>query len=80
MLVIKIELHSAITKEVTEIGRAVIANDGSGTKESGNYWMKLYGENGELLEGASVGFRRNWPRLQKNCWELLSALLKDIYK
>ena len=38
MLVIKIELHSAITKKITVIGQAIIANDGTSySPQKGNY-------------------------------------------
>lgn len=37
MLLVRVELHSAITGEVTEIARMVIANEGGGTKERANY-------------------------------------------
>lgn len=37
MIVVKIELHSAITRQMTEIARAVIYNDGTGTDNRGNY-------------------------------------------
>lgn len=38
MLVVRVELWSAITGDKTEIARAVIANDGSGHAKRGNYW------------------------------------------
>lgn len=37
MVIVKVELHSAITKRVTELTRMTIANDGTGTKTVGNY-------------------------------------------
>ena len=37
MLVIKIELHSARTGKVDEIGRMLIANEGSGDAQRGDY-------------------------------------------
>jgi hypothetical protein len=37
MIVVKVELHSAITHRMTELGRLVIANDGTGTFATGNY-------------------------------------------
>jgi hypothetical protein len=41
MLVVTINLHSAITGEVSELGRMIIANDGSGDSEVGNYDVRL---------------------------------------
>jgi hypothetical protein len=40
MIVVKIELHSAITREVTQLGQMVIANTGKGTRSRGNYTVK----------------------------------------
>jgi hypothetical protein len=40
VIVVKVELHSAITGEVTEIGRMLIANTG-GTKKRGDYTAKV---------------------------------------
>lgn len=37
MLVVKVELHSAIDGSTQELGRMVIANDGTGTRTIGNY-------------------------------------------
>lgn len=38
MLIIRVELHSAITGVKSEIARMIIANDGNGTPSRGNYW------------------------------------------
>lgn len=40
MLVVRVELHSAITGDVSEIARMIIANDGTGTRTTGNYWAR----------------------------------------
>lgn len=37
MLVVKVELHSSITGEITELARLIIANDGTGDVKKGNY-------------------------------------------
>lgn len=37
MLVVKVELHSAVTGEVTEIARSVIYNTGEGSATRGHY-------------------------------------------
>lgn len=37
MLVVKVELHSAVTGEITEIARSVIYNTGEGTVTRGDY-------------------------------------------
>lgn len=83
MLVVKIELHSAITGQVTEIGKMIIANDGTGTREVGNYDVRL-GRRGvqELSKIYHKPSRRGrvleYRRLSKSVWELVSKALKSV--
>lgn len=44
MIVVKIELHSAVTSKVSSIGTLVIDNIG-GTKNKGNYRCRMYRKN-----------------------------------
>lgn len=55
MIIVKLELHSAITHTVKEIGRAVIWNDETGTRELGNYHVALCHE-------GSTDHERPWKR------------------
>jgi hypothetical protein len=41
VILIKVELHSAVTGKVTEIGRAHIFNDGAGDRRSGSYGARF---------------------------------------
>lgn len=41
MIVVKLELHSAIDHTITEVGRMYLTNDGTGTDEIGNYDVKI---------------------------------------
>lgn len=66
MIVVKIELWPhGLRAKAREIGRVVIANDGSGTAESGNYQVALshagiYGDKpGAWKSGTVTGHRRN---------------------
>jgi hypothetical protein len=43
MIVVKIELHSAVTKRVRHLYTLIISNDGTGTADRGNYDVKLGG-------------------------------------
>lgn len=53
MLVVKVELHSAITGEVTEIARSIIYNDGAGTRDKGDYKaFTLRGRNKAALDAS----------------------------
>lgn len=44
MIVVKIELHSAVTHEISNIGTLVIDNIG-GTRSRGNYRCRIYRSN-----------------------------------
>lgn len=84
MLVVKVELHSAITGETTEIARMIIHNEG-GTKSSGDYGVMVYrGRTREELD-KKVTIRRakvkNHPRLREHVWNLVTkALVAAGYK
>jgi hypothetical protein len=85
MIVVKIELHSAITRKITEIGRMYIANDGAGTPTRGDYRVAVCRRNSdevpaELLDyprprmpkAARFGVVRDYPRLSYNVWRLIA--------
>lgn len=82
MIVVKIELHSAITDEIKEIGRMVICNRG-GTRTKGEYSVD------QLLPGTKLkpgcldnpvrhGEVKDHLRLRKPVWNLLYKALKAI--
>jgi len=78
VLVVKVELHSARTGAITEIGRMVIVNDGTGTQERGNYNV------GVLRKGSQSKVQHetrveNYPRLSYSVWELVRRGLNSIY-
>ena len=68
MIVVKIELHSAITGKVAEIGRAHISNIG-GTFKRGHYEATVFkrGSTLELRRGTVL----DYPRLSYNVWRLI---------
>lgn len=82
MLVIRVELHSAITHEITEIARMQLYNDGEGTRTRGDYVGEVFrGRNFEALDLGTVhkrGAVKNWPRLQKHVWRLVTAMLLNM--
>lgn len=55
MIEITIRLHSAKTGEVTELGRMVICNDGTGDENRGNYNVYLG------RKGANISRTRDAP-------------------
>lgn len=88
MLVIKVELHSAITGKVSELARMVIANKGSGTRKRGDYKAVALRKrpNGEVpttvLAKDSDIFRQtdieDYPRESKHVWCLVARALNQM--
>ena len=79
MLVVKIELHSAVTGRVTTLAQAVIYNDGTGSKSVGNYKVVI-GRKGQSLKALlKKPWRRSvvtkFPRAQLGAWYLLREAL-----
>lgn len=83
MIVVKIELHSANTGEVTELGRAIIANVG-GTRSSGNYDVRVARKGTTDLKSvwgspARTGSVTQYPRLTYNVWRLVSRAIRAAF-
>lgn len=79
MLAVTMELfpHGRV-KHRQILGTLYITNDGTGTRESGNYHIQLT-ENkydGEVLETEVEGF----PRLDKDAWDLLYLAIEALRK
>ena len=86
MLVVKIELWSAITGKRQEIGRMYIANDGSsGNPKKGNYNVKVARKNSKDYKGwekishTREGKVLDYPRLSYNVWRLILRSLKACF-
>ena len=84
MLVVKVELHSAITKKVTPIAQMIIANVG-GTKTRGDYTVKVAHQKDiddfqkVWTEPQRTGSVTNYPRLSYHVWRLVLRALKSAY-
>lgn len=92
MIVVRVELHSAITGEVTEIGTTVISNAavyeggsrgdynvgvaGRKYSTSGKGVVNALGLSGEPLRTGSV---ENYPRRSYNVWRLVSRALRSAF-
>ena len=78
MIVIRVELHSAVTRRVTEIARMHICNIG-GSRQTGNYSAQTYcGRSSEKLSRGTVqrqGSIKNYPRLKLHVWHLVARAL-----
>jgi hypothetical protein len=83
MIVVKVELWSAVTGTKTELARMHIANTGiSASPSIGNYIVQtLKGRSTEQLDQRVVqreGCVMAWPRLDRHVWRLVTAALKDM--
>jgi hypothetical protein len=87
MIVVKVELHSAITGRVTELGRMIVANVG-GTRKRGDYKVKVGRKRagGEPIPNEDVwakpqrtGSVKDYPRLSYNVWRLISRAILSAF-
>lgn len=87
MLVIKVELWSAITGKKTEIARMSIANDStSATPNKGNYTAQTYrGRTQDALVAAMQaqaitrqGAVVDYPRKRLHVWNLVAQALQNM--
>lgn len=87
MLVLKLELHSARTGEITEIGRTIIANVG-GSTELGDYTCKVARKQPHGSEYSNLtvwkkplrtGTVTGYPRLRYNVWRLVIRSLLSAF-
>lgn len=78
MIIVRVELHSAITGHVTELARAHICNVG-GTATKGDYKVAtLRGRDTATLDRRVAqrrGTVRDYPRLSIHVWHLVARAL-----
>jgi hypothetical protein len=79
MIVVKVELHSAITGKVTELARMIVHNIG-GTRNSGDYEVEiLRGRSAKDLD-KRIAQRKarvlGHPRLSQHVWHLVEKALR----
>jgi hypothetical protein len=93
MLVVKVELHSSITGQTTELARMTVCNTAGGTRTRGDYAVAtMRGRDVEALatnmiawhclEKESAITRKgavlNHARLQEHVWNLVAKALKAM--
>ena len=90
MLVVRVELHPhGDETRMKELARMIIANDGTGTFERGNYWgLAAKGiVKGERMISPAImhpsrKMRRaevkNYPRASKHVWNLVARMLTNM--
>jgi hypothetical protein len=81
VIVVRVELHSAITRQVTEIARMHISNIG-GTANIGDYITHVFrGRSKEDLDKLRVnktGSVVGYPRLRLHIWNLVARALANM--
>lgn len=81
MIVVRVELHSALTRQVTELARLHICNVG-GTAESGDYEVRtLRGRDTAALDKGIVQRRGRvlrHARLALHVWHLVAKALTSV--
>lgn len=75
MIYVRIELWPGGDKDKREtIGEALIANDGLGTEQVGNYNFQLFGKRQRPLQKGKV---KNFSRKTKHVWDLVKLVLEE---
>jgi len=81
MIVVRVELHSAVTGRVTELARMFIWNVG-GSRERGEYdGATFIGRSKEQFKDGRVsraGHIGDHPRLALHVWHLVTRMLQDM--
>lgn len=83
MIVVRVELWSAVTGEKTELARMEIANKGDHPVHSkGNYSVRtLRGRSTKDLDARTTQRAaevKDWPRLALHIWNLVAAALAEM--
>lgn len=79
MILVRIELHSARTGKVTEIGRMAVINDGSiRSEDRGSYDVKIL-RKGNWSKVTSTARVENFPRRSYVVWRLILRGLMATY-
>ena len=76
MIVVTVELHSAVTGETSQIGEVKIVNDGTGTHEVGNDDVTAWLPGDTIARGKVVGFHR----LSHDVYDLLRYAIEALPK
>jgi hypothetical protein len=75
MLIVKIELHSAVSGEIKTVATGKIVNTGTGSPTQGNYRIELRDAAGRLWK---TGHIEGFPRKRLLAWDLLYRVLKKL--
>ena len=75
MLIVRIELHSAVTGQVTTIASGEIVNTGTGSSTQGNYRIELRDAAGRKWKSGHIA---GFPRKRLLAWDLLYRALEKL--
>lgn len=82
MIVVKVELHSAVTGDVTELARMHMSNTGEGTATRSDYLGETFiGRTTAALNRHTVSKRgdvRGHRRLDLHVWNLVAKMLNSM--
>lgn len=82
MIVIKVELWSAVSGNVTELARMLVSNDGTGIPNNMHYDVEvLRGRSKTDLDRRTVLKRTkilNWPSERLHVWNLVNKALTQL--
>jgi hypothetical protein len=82
MIIVRIELWSAVTGKTTELARMHISNNGHGSSRRGHYdGTTFIGRSSQALDRLRVsktGAVTNYPRLDLHVWNLVARMLKAM--
>lgn len=82
MIIVRVELHSARTRTITELARIKIWNDETGNTKLRNYQAVSYrGRSKAQLDKNTVmkfGELKNWPSERFHIWNLVRQILINL--
>ncbi len=78
MIIVTIELESAITNKRSKLGVMHITNEGTGTTKRGNYLVRVM-RKGSWHSPLRTGGVNNYPRASYSVWRLVMRALKDAF-
>jgi len=75
MLVVRIELHSAVTGEIKTLATGKICNTGTGSPTQGSYRIELHDAAGRCWKSGHI---EGFPRKRLLAWDLLYRALEKL--
>ncbi len=78
MIIVKVELHSAITRKVTELAKVRISNDGTSRDENiGHYDVAVFQKNSQRI--IRSGRVEKYPRQSYHILRLVLRALRSTF-